>query len=81
MAKRLNVSKSKYSESFTIIDDYYNHDTKKSTTFIAERLGNLKSLMEKYNTLSPILEHRTFLNLPAMPTPSASGRSQSLNRS
>lgn len=50
MAKRLKVSKSKYSESFTIIEDYYNHDTKKSTTFIVERLGNLKSLMEKYNT-------------------------------
>lgn len=50
MAKRLKVSKSKYSESFTIIEDYYNHDTKKSTTFIVERLGNLESLMEKYNT-------------------------------
>ena len=50
MAKRIKSSKSKHSESFFVIDDYYNPETKKKTTFVVERLGNLASLMEKYGT-------------------------------
>lgn len=50
MAKRIKSSKSKHSESFYVIDDYYNPETKKKTTFVVERLGSLASLMEKYGT-------------------------------
>lgn len=50
MAKRIKISKSKYSESFSVIDDFTDPQTKKRSTFIVERLGSLKSLMEKYNT-------------------------------
>ena len=50
MAKRIKSSKSKYSESFFVIDDYYNPSTKKKTTCVVEKLGNLASLMEKYDT-------------------------------
>lgn len=62
MAKRLKITKSKNSESFYIIDDFTNPQTKKRSTFIVERLGSLDSLKEKYDVSSreeviPILTH------------------------
>lgn len=50
MAKRLKSTKSKNSESFTVIDDYTDPQTNKRSTFIVERLGSLKTLKEKYAT-------------------------------
>ena len=50
MVKRLKSTKSKNSESFYVIDDFYDPNTKKKSTFVAEKLGNIKSLMEKYHT-------------------------------
>jgi transposase len=41
MAKRLKITKSKYSESYFIIDDHTDPATKKRSTFVVERLGNL----------------------------------------
>lgn len=52
MAKRLNITKTKNSKNFYIIDDYTDPQTKKRSTSIVERLGNLNSLKEKYNTES-----------------------------
>lgn len=50
MAKRIKITKSKNSESFSIIDDYTDPHTKKRSTFIVERLGSLATLKSKYNT-------------------------------
>lgn len=50
MAKRLKITKSKNSESFYIIDDFTDPQSKKRSTFIVERLGSLHSLKSKYNT-------------------------------
>ncbi|OUZ19553.1 IS1634 family transposase [Enterococcus cecorum] len=50
MAFRLKSTKSKSSESFSIIDDYVNPTTGKRSTYIVEALGSLSSLMEKYQT-------------------------------
>ena len=50
MAKRLKSTKSKNSESFYVIDDFYDPNTKKKSTFVAEKLGNIRTLMEKYHT-------------------------------
>ncbi len=50
MAKRLKTTKTINSESFYVIDDYTDPKTKKRSSFIVERLGNLHSLYEKYNT-------------------------------
>ena len=47
---RLKSTKSKYSESFSIIDDYIHPETNKHSTFVVEALGSLNSLMEKYQT-------------------------------
>lgn len=52
MAKRIKISKSKNSESFSIIDDFTDPKTKKRSTFVVERLGSLDSLMKKYDTNS-----------------------------
>lgn len=52
MAKRIKTTKSKYSESYSIIDDYVDPISKKRTTFVVESLGSLKKLMEEYNTTS-----------------------------
>lgn len=49
MAKRLKITKSKYSESFYIIDDFTNPQTNKHSTFIVERLGSLDSLKEAHH--------------------------------
>ena len=50
MGMRLKSTKSKYSESFSIIDDYTHPETNKRSTFVVEALGSLNSLMEKYQT-------------------------------
>lgn len=50
MAKRLKITKSKNSESFYIIDDFTDPQSKKRSTFIVERLGSLKNLKSQYNT-------------------------------
>lgn len=50
MAKRLKITKNKTSESFYVIDDFTDPKTKKRSTFIVERLGNLAFLMDKYHT-------------------------------
>ena len=50
MAKRIKISKSKNSESFSIIDDFTDPKTKKRSTFVTERLGSLDSLFKKYDT-------------------------------
>lgn len=50
MAKRIKITKSKNSESFSIIDDFTDPHTKKRSTFIVEPLGSLASLKEKYHT-------------------------------
>ena len=47
MGMRLKSTKSKYSESFSIIDDYTHPETNKRSTFVVEALGSLNSLMEK----------------------------------
>ena len=50
MAKRIKISKSKNSESFSIIDDFTDPQSKKHSTFVVESLGSLKYLMELYDT-------------------------------
>ncbi len=50
MAKRIKVTKSKNSESYSIIDDYTHPQTKKRSTFVVESLGSLNSLKEKLGT-------------------------------
>lgn len=50
MAKRLKITKTKNSESFYIIDDFTDPNTKKRSSYVVERLGNLNSLLNKYNT-------------------------------
>lgn len=50
MAKRLKITQSKNSESFYVIDDFTDPQSKKRSTFIVERLGSLNSLKDKYNT-------------------------------
>lgn len=50
MAKRLSITKSKNSESFYVIEDFTDPKTKKKSTTIYEKLGNLQSLFKKYNT-------------------------------
>lgn len=52
MALRLKSTKSKYSESFSMIDDYIHPETNKRSTFVVEALGSLTTLMEKYQTNS-----------------------------
>ena len=52
MAKRIKTTKSKYSESYSIIDDYVDPNTKKRSTFVVEKLGSLSFLKEKYNVSS-----------------------------
>ncbi len=47
MAKRIKISKSKNSESFSVIDDFTDPKTKKRSTFVVERLGSLDSLLKK----------------------------------
>lgn len=50
MAKRIKISKSKNSESFSIIDDYTHPQTKKRSSYVVESLGSLSDLKKKYNT-------------------------------
>lgn len=65
MAKRLKITKSKNSESFYVIDDFTDPQSKKRSTFVVERLGSLDSLKSKYNTDSrdTVLSHiNTYIN-------------------
>jgi hypothetical protein len=59
MAKRLKVTKSKNSASFYIIDDFYDHKSKKKSTYVVEKLGNLASLREKYqyDSYDEVIKH------------------------
>lgn len=59
MGKRIKSNKSKNSESFYIIEDFTDPNSKKRSTYVFEKLGTLKSLKEKYNTDSrdEILSH------------------------
>lgn len=59
MAKRIKISKSKNSESYSIIDDYTHPQTKKRSTFVVESLGSLDSLKQKLGTDSKqvVLDH------------------------
>lgn len=50
MGLRLKSTKSKYSESFSIIDDYVHPETNKRSTYVVEALGSLSTLLEKYQT-------------------------------
>lgn len=65
MALRLKSTKSKYSESFSIIDDYIHPETNKRSTFVVEALGSLTTLMEKYQTNSrdEVIKHlKNYIN-------------------
>jgi hypothetical protein len=50
MAKRLKITASKNSESYFIIDDHTDPVTKKRSTFVVERLGNLARWKEELQT-------------------------------
>ena len=50
MGLRIKSTKSKNSESFSIIDDYIHPETNKRSTYVVEALGSLTTLMEKYQT-------------------------------
>ena len=69
MAKRIKISKSKNSESFSIIDDYTHPQTKKRSSYVVESLGSLNDLKKKYNTDSRdvvwqhLVEYRDMLRL------------------
>lgn len=69
MAKRLKITKSKNSESFYIIDDFTDPQSKKRSTFIVERLGSLNDLKSQYDTdsrdeiISILKEHLDELRL------------------
>lgn len=66
MAKRIKTTKSKNSESYCIIDDFTDPQTKKRSTFVVERLGSLNSLKQKYNvdTRDEVLDIiRSYLNV------------------
>lgn len=49
MAKRIKTTKSKNSCNYYIIDDYTDPSTKKRSTFIFERLGNIDSLKNRFD--------------------------------
>lgn len=69
MSKRLKSTLSKNSESFYIIEDFTNPQTKKRSTCVYERLGSLKDLKVKYHTdsrdkiLSILTDHLNELRL------------------
>lgn len=66
MAKRIKTTKSKNSESYCIIDDFTDSQTKKRSTFVVESLGSLNSLKQKYNvdTRDEVLDIiRSYLNV------------------
>lgn len=69
MAKRLKITESKNSESFYIIDDFTDPQSKKRSTFVVERLGSLNNLKSQYNTdsrdeiLAILKEHLNDLRL------------------
>lgn len=49
MSKRIKITKSKHSQSYSIIDDYTHPQTNKKTTFIVESFGNIHKLMERFH--------------------------------
>lgn len=53
MGKRIKITKSKNSMSYFVIQDYTNPKNGKRSTYIVEKLGNLDSLKQKFNTDSP----------------------------
>lgn len=49
MAKRIKLSKTKNSCNYYIIDDYTHPSTKKRSTFIVEKLGNIDALRSRFD--------------------------------
>ena len=49
MAKRIKLSKTKNSCNYYIIDDYTHPSTKKRSTFIVEKLGNIEALKSRFD--------------------------------
>lgn len=52
MAKRIKATKTKNSCNYYIIDDYTDPSTKKRSTFVYERLGNIKKIMNRFEAAS-----------------------------
>lgn len=52
MAKRIKFTRTKNSCNYYIIDDFTDPSTKKRSTFVYEKLGNIKKIMDRFEAAS-----------------------------
>lgn len=52
MSKRIKITRSKNSESYSIIDDYTHPLTRKKSTYVVESFGNINRLMDRFHVNS-----------------------------
>lgn len=52
MAKRMKTTRTKNSCNFYIIDDFTDPSTKKRSTFVYEKLGNIQKIMDRFEATS-----------------------------